>query len=92
MRDERVPTSVPSPQTTLSTPGGMRSAVSLANSRQLAEANSLGLSTTVLPAASAGATLLASEMSGEFQGISAAMGPSGSRVVKSCVAGSPASI
>ena len=75
------PTSGPKPVTTLSTPGGRISCAIRANSITLAEANSDGFSTTVLPAASAGPILLASVMIGEFQGISAAITPSGSRSV-----------
>ena len=51
------------------------------NSTTLGAANSDGLSTTVLPVASAGASLSAVEISGEFHGIRAAIGPSGSRTV-----------
>jgi hypothetical protein len=75
------PASGPKPVTTLSVPGGSRSSTIAANSRTLADAYSDGLTTSVLPVASAGAILLASVMIGEFQGISAAMTPSGSRRV-----------
>ena len=44
--------------------------------------------TTVLPAARAGPILLASVMIGEFHGMSAAMTPSGSRVVNATLPGS----
>ena len=44
-------------------------------------AYSEGLSTTVHPAASAGATFWANSMSGAFQGITAATTPTGSRRV-----------
>ncbi len=73
------PTSGPNPVTTFSTPSGRISLASRANSTTLGEANSDGFSTTVLPAASAGPTLLARVMIGEFQGIRAPITPSGSR-------------
>ncbi len=44
----------PSPVTTLNTPGGRMSAASSAMRRALSGVSSLGFSTTVLPAASAG--------------------------------------
>src|SRR5689334_21510458 len=72
------PTVGPKPVTTFTTPAGSRSAISRTNSSTLAEANSLGFSTTVLPQASAGASLLATVISGEFQGRIAAITPSGS--------------
>ena len=74
------PTLGPKPVTTFSTPAGTRSSTARTNSTTLGEANSDGLITSVLPAASAGPTLLASVMIGEFHGISAAITPSGSRV------------
>ncbi|MEA3219591.1 MAG: hypothetical protein OZX49_00682 [Immundisolibacter sp.] len=43
-----------------------------------ADVNSDGLSTTVLPAARAGASFQVASMSGEFHGVMAAMTPSGS--------------
>ncbi len=75
------PTSGPKPVTTLTTPGGRIPCARRANSSTDALANSDGFSTTVLPAASAGPSLFASVISGEFQGISAAITPSGSRSV-----------
>ena len=48
------------------------------NSRIDAEVNSDGLTTIVLPAASAGASFHAVSSSGEFQGMIAPMTPSGS--------------
>ena len=47
----------------------------------VSDANSEGLSTTVHPAASAGATFWAKSMSGAFQGMIAATTPTGSRSV-----------
>ena len=48
------------------------------NSSTEAEVNSEGFSTTVLPAASAGASFHAVRSRGEFHGVMAAMTPSGS--------------
>ena len=67
--------------TTLSTPGGRMSPSSVATSTTLGEANSDGLRTSVFPAASAGAIFCALVISGEFQGMIAAITPSGSRTV-----------
>ena len=57
------------------------------HSTTLGAANSDGLRTTVLPAAKAGATLCASEIIGEFQGIIAAITPSGSLTVETRISG-----
>src|SRR3990172_7724549 len=74
-----VPTSLPNPVTTLTTPGGNpASSTSLTNSSVDAEVNSEGLTTTVQPAASAGASFQASSNSGEFQAVIAATTPTGS--------------
>ncbi len=60
----------PSPVRTLSTPGGSpASALNSAKSRALSGVNSAGLSTTVFPAARAGATFQASIRSGKFHGM-----------------------
>ncbi|MDT7711236.1 MAG: hypothetical protein QOG20_6843 [Pseudonocardiales bacterium] len=48
------------------------------------EVSSDGLRTTVLPAASAGATLIAAWQNGKFHGVMAATTPSGRRVVNTC--------
>src|SRR6187455_1948330 len=73
------PTSGPKPVTTLTTPGGKPAcSTSRMNSSTLADVNSDGLMTTVLPAASAGASFHEVSSSGEFQGTIAAMTPSGS--------------
>jgi hypothetical protein len=58
------PTLAPRPQTTLNTPLGRMSATTRASSRLLSGVCSLGLSTTVLPAASAGAIFQAAIISG----------------------------
>ena len=54
----------PWPHTTLNTPGGKRSSVHSASFRALSGVSSDGLSTTVLPAASAGPTFQAAIMNG----------------------------
>src|SRR3546814_14066983 len=59
-----LPTSLPKPVTTLTTPGGKpASSNSLTNSSVEADVNSDGLSTTVQPAASAGASFQADRKS-----------------------------
>ena len=75
------PTSGPKPVTTLTTPGGRMSPSMSTSSTTLGEANSDGFSTTVFPAARIGAIFCALVISGEFQGMIAAIGPSGSREV-----------
>ena len=65
--------------TTFTTPAGKpASSTSLTNSSVDTEVNSDGLTTTVLPAASAGASFHAVSSSGEFHGVIAATTPSGS--------------
>ncbi|MNC94377.1 hypothetical protein D3C83_112160 [compost metagenome] len=74
-----IPTSAPKPVTTLTTPGGNPAcSINFMNSSVEAEVYSEGLITTVLPAASAGASFQASSSSGEFHGMIAATTPSGS--------------
>ncbi|MCY1175899.1 hypothetical protein D9M73_161570 [compost metagenome] len=78
-RTKASPTSFPNPVTTLITPGGKpASSNNRATSSAEAELCSDGLCTTVQPAASAGAILLAASISGEFQGVIAATTPTGS--------------
>src|SRR5215470_9082933 len=73
------PTSGPKPVTTLTTPGGKpASSTSFMNSSTEADVNSDGLITTVLPAASAGASFQESSSSGEFHGVIMPQTPSGS--------------
>ncbi len=73
------PTCSPKPVTTFSTPGGKpTSSNTRASAMDEAEVDSDGLSTTVLPAASAGASFHVASMSGEFHGVMAAITPSGS--------------
>src|SRR5688500_9810231 len=76
------PASGPSPVTTLNTPGGKPASwTSAANSRVEAGACSAGLTTTVQPAASAGATFQLMSRTGEFHGVIAATTPTGSGTV-----------
>ena len=78
----------PCPVTTLNTPGGKpASSNTRANSSIGAEACSEALSTTVLPAASAGPILTATRNSCEFHGTTAATTPSGSRSVMAIMSG-----
>ena len=74
------PTSEPMPWTTLSTPGGSPASSARSASR-LAESgdHSAGFRTTVLPAASAGATFHVANMNGAFHGVMTTAGPAGSR-------------
>ncbi len=78
------PTPGPSPLTRLKTPAGAPAdlhAASMISARMVASmgAISLGLSTTVHPAARAGATLQATWFSGQFQGVIRPHTPIGSR-------------
>ena len=76
------PVSAPKPVTTFITPSGKPACLTKCiNSTMVAEACSEGLSTTVLPAASAGASLIAVKYIGEFHGIIAATTPNGSWLV-----------
>ena len=73
------PVSGPQPVTTLTTPGGNPASwTSFASARVETGVWSLGLTTTVHPAASAGASFQLSSISGEFQGVMAATTPTGS--------------
>ena len=68
----------PKPCTTLSTPGGSPASVASRASRVAdSGVSSAGLSTTVLPQASAGAIFHDSSISGKFQGEIAATTPAG---------------
>ena len=74
------PVGSPGPGTRLNTPDGTpASSISSVSRREVSTANSDGLSTTVQPVASAGATFWAKSMSGAFQGMTAATTPTGSR-------------
>ena len=69
-----------SPVTTLTTPGGNpASCTSFANSSVVPDACSEGLTTTQLPAASAGPSLLASSPIGEFHAVISTATPTGTR-------------
>ena len=73
-----LPASAPNPLTTLSTPSGRMSAISSISSMIEAGVCSAGLSTTALPAASAGASFQVAISSGKFQGMIWPTTPSGS--------------
>jgi hypothetical protein len=76
------PASGPKPVITLTTPLGKPAcSTSSISARVEADVNSDGLITTVLPAASAGASLNDNRSSGEFQGVIIATTPSGSCLV-----------
>ena len=64
-----LPASRPKPLTMLSTPGGSRSPMISAHTRMLTGVCSAGLSTTQLPAASAGANFHAAISNGKFHGM-----------------------
>src|ERR1700722_18950352 len=73
------PASAPVPCTTLSTPGGTpASSARSPSSEQVSGAHSGGLSTTALPAASAGPTRQVASMNGAFHGVDTATTPDGS--------------
>ena len=68
----------PSPVTMLTTPLGSPASRQIsAKARAVSGVNSAGFSTTVLPAASAGATFQASIRSGKFQGMICPQTPTG---------------
>ena len=72
----------PSPVMTLKTPGGKPTpAASSATASIDADVTSDGLTTTVLPAASAGAAAIMVRNTGEFHGVMIATTPSGSGTV-----------
>ena len=73
-----MPASTPKPLTTLSTPGGSRSAISSISSMIDAGVCSAGFSTTALPAASAGASFQVAIRIGKFHGMICPTTPSGS--------------
>src|SRR3954452_18556685 len=76
------PQSGPKPVRTLTTPGGKPACSNrAANSSVEAGACSAGLTTTVQPAASAGASFHEASSTGEFHGVMAATTPTGSRSV-----------
>ena len=73
-----LPASSPKPLTTLSTPGGSRSAIRSTRTRIEAGVCSAGFSTTQLPAASAGASFQTAIRIGKFHGMICPTTPSGS--------------
>ena len=81
----RCPQVRPGPTTTLTTPSGIPASVAISAKRSaVSGVSSAGLSTTVLPAASAGPSFQAAITSGKFQGTISPTTPSGSRTVKAC--------
>jgi len=72
------PASTPKPLTTLSTPGGSRSPITSSSTWMETGVCSAGLSTTALPAASAGASFQTAMRIGKFHGMIWATTPSGS--------------
>ena len=77
-----LPTTLPRPGTTFSTPAGRpHSFAYSANFNRESEVFDAGLTTTVLPHASAGAIFHTASMSGKFHGVIAPTTPSGSRRV-----------
>src|SRR5690606_20529013 len=83
-RDMASPMTPPSPVTTLTTPGGNKSAISWARRIEDVGVNSEGLITTVQPAASAGAILMANINSGAFQAVIKPQTPTGSLKICEC--------
>ena len=78
----RCPQVRPGPATTLTTPSGIPASTAIrSNSIAVSGVSSAGLSTTVLPAASAGASFHAAIVRGKFHGVISATTPSGSRKV-----------
>jgi hypothetical protein len=80
----RCPTTLPGPATTLSTPSGTPASSAMrSSSSAVSGVSAAGFSTTVLPAASAGATFQDAMTSGKFHGTIRPTTPSGSRNVMS---------
>ena len=78
----RAPAVEPGPTTTLTTPSGIPDSTAIrSNSSAVSGVSSAGLRTTVLPAASAGASFHEAIVSGKFHGVISATTPSGSRNV-----------
>ena len=84
MLDEPLPHTLPGPTTTLTTPSGTPASSAMrSSSSAVSGVSSAGLSTTVLPAASAGPSFQAAIVSGKFHGTISPTTPSGSRKVTS---------
>ena len=80
----RRPQTLPRPATTLRTPSGIPASSAIrSSSMAVSGVSAAGFSTTVLPAASAGATFQEAIRSGKFQGTISPTTPSGSRKVMS---------
>ncbi len=80
----RRPQTLPGPATTFRTPSPSPASRAIrSSSRALSGVSAAGFSTTVLPAASAGATFHEAIRSGKFQGTISPTTPSGSRNVMS---------
>ena len=78
----RRPHTLPGPATTLTTPSGIPAPVAIsANRSAVSGVSSAGFSTTVLPAANAGASFHEAITSGKFHGTINPTTPSGSRTV-----------
>ncbi len=74
------PTSGPGPVTKLKTPGGRSASATHSASRpEQTAVLGAGVHTTVFPQASAGATISAGIVYGQFHGVTTAIGPSGRR-------------
>jgi hypothetical protein len=81
----RCPQVRPGPATTLTTPSGIPASAAIsAKRRAVRGVSSAGFSTTVLPAANAGASFQEAIVSGKFQGVINPTTPTGSRTVKAC--------
>src|SRR5690606_14039733 len=79
------PSSEPNPLTTLTTPAGMRSPISSIKTRIEVGVLSAGFSTTLQPAANAGASFHTAIRMGKFHGIICATTPIGSLTIRDTV-------
>ena len=85
MLHQALPAVRPGPTTTLTTPSGRpASSASSAKRSAVRGVSSAGFSTTVLPAASAGASFQEAIVRGKFQGVISPTTPTGSRTVNAC--------
>ncbi len=87
-RTSASPVRSPSPVITFKTPLGRIAPSNCAARSTVKEASGDAFKTTVLPAARAGATFMASNIKGTFQGIIAPITPRGSRIVNARILGS----
>ena len=82
------PATGPSPGTKLNTPGGRSASAKHSASRpEHTLVLGAGVQTTVLPTASAGATISAGIVYGQFHGVTTATGPFGRRISSTCAPG-----